>query len=304
MRYFLTHITSFSWLVGILLSVVTLSLWIPDFISISASAIPFVVSTLLLTIINAVLLMYLIYITGITRTRTPLPIYIYMTLVGSLPVLHTQWESQLSVLVLQIILIILHNSFRNPSAVEASFVSTLLLALTSLWQPDVVFLLVFVWIGFSIQRSFSLKVMLASLIAIAVFTIYVFLFRWFAPDLFAVVSLPEAFSRCLVGSGMWLPMSYVALSAVVFVVMSFAGFTRENTHAQSLVLFLTIILVFAGVLMLFPPLFFSSLMSVAAYAVAGLAAYLFCARQSVAVGVIFILFITISIATSVLQLYI
>lgn len=295
MRYFLKHITSFSWFVGILLSMGALCMWIPDFFSDSILWIP----TLSLTIWNAVLLMYLLYKTGVTRTRTSLPIFVYPLVVGVIPALHTQWEGQLSVTVLQFILILLYNAFRNPMAVHESFVSTLLLALASLAQPDIVILLPIVWIGFAIQRSFSLRVLLASLIAAAVFAIYLFIFIWFVPDVFAVVSPSEAFARTIIKRDVWLVLTYLCVFAVVFVVMSFIGYTRENTHAQSLVLMLTMILVSGLVLMIFPPVLFSSLMPIAAFAVAGLAAYVFSSQrsESVATGIIFLLFLILSVTT-------
>ena len=74
------------------------------------------ITTILLTIGNAVVLMHLLYQVGVTRTRSYLPVFCYILLVGTIAQLHSQWEGQLVVLALQAVILLLMRAYRSENS--------------------------------------------------------------------------------------------------------------------------------------------------------------------------------------------
>lgn len=288
------------------MSVVCLCLWIPSFLHAADGTVWHLVATMLMSVVNALLLMYLVYEAGITRTRQSLPVFCYLLLTAASPALHTCWEGQLAVLVLAAVCLMLLNTYRSENAVQESFISTLLICAAVLVLPDMLFMLPVLWIGFAVQRAFNLRVALASVVAVCIFALYLWLSVMLFPDAFGIVSLHDAFCRSWIG--LQIPMlsavSVLLLEVwgVLFAVWAMIGFSRETNRAQSLVLLLLLILLVSMPMLLFPPLLFSSLQPVAYFATAALAAYCFSTRQSVAAGVIFLLFILLNIINPVLTI--
>ena len=301
MKYFLKHITELTWLTGTLLSVAALCMWIPDFLQ-SETKLWHTIATLVLSVGNAVLLMYLLYQTGVTRTRSSLPVFCYLLIVGAMSDLHQQWDGQLSVLALQGVLLLLMHAYRSDNAVHESFLCTIVLCAAALLQPDMLLLLPVVWIGLSVQRAMSVRVMLASLIAAGVFGLYMWISSMLYPDAFSIVSISDAFRHELPKVEELLQPAVLTVFALVFAVISLTGFARENSRAQSLVLIMLMLTVVGVVMMFFPPACFTSLMAVAAYCAAALAAYCFCSRQSVAMGIVFIMYILIPLSIFVITI--
>lgn len=301
MKYFLKHITELTWIAGLLLSVLALCMFVPDFLT-SEPLVWQTVVTMILTVGNAVLLMYLVYQVGITRTRSSLPVFCYLLLVGVMSQLHSQWEGQMAVLGLQSVVLLLMRAYRSDNAVHESFLSTLIISITALFLPDMLFLLPVLWIGLSVQRAMNLRVVLASLIAAGLFVLYVWISSTLFPSAFSILSIGDTYLHTLPSAEALLPLLFLAVAAVVFAVTSLLGFARENSRAQSLVLILLMLLLVSVVMMFFPPKYFSSLLAVAVYSVAALSAYCFCTRQSVAMGVIFIVYILLSLALFTLTL--
>ena len=301
MKYFLKHITEINWLAGILLSVAALAMWIPDFIS--PDSVWKTIVCLLLTVGNGVLLMYILYQSGVTRTRISLPVFCYVLAISSLTLLHTQWESQLSILALQTVLLLLLKSYRSANAVHESFIGTIVICSAAILQPDILVLLIVLWAGLGIQRAFNLRVILASLSVVLMFMLYKWLSAIFWPEVFGTLQTTEILARSFTGMSMLAEVCYTAIAAVLFTVLSLTGFARENSRAQSLVLILIITMFLSGVLMLFPPKYFASLLAIAVYTMSALASYCFASGQSVAKGVIFLLFVSSSVTIYFLNLY-
>ena len=105
-------------------------------------------------------------------------------------------------------------------------------------MPDMLFLLPVLWIGLLLQRAMNLRVFLASLIGIGIFVLYVWISSLLFSDVFAVMSLKDAFLHTLPASEGIIPLLFIALFAVVYAIISIIGFARENSRAQSLVLVL------------------------------------------------------------------
>ncbi|MBR1808964.1 MAG: hypothetical protein IJ776_06225 [Paludibacteraceae bacterium] len=295
------HITELTWLAGILLSVAALCMWIPDFVQ-SVPLLWQTITTMVLSVCNAVLLMYLLYQSGVTRTRSAVPLFCYVLLVGAMGDLHQQWDGQLSVLALQAVLLLLMHAYRSANAVHESFLCTIVLCTAALLQPDILIMLPVVWIGLAVQRAMNVRVMLASLIAAGVFGLYMWISSMLYPDAFSVVSINDAFRHELPMAENLLQPAVLTVFAIVFAVISLTGFARENSRAQSLVLIMLMLTIAGVVMMFFPPAYFTSLMSTAAYCSAALAVYCFCSRQSVAMGIIFIMYILISLSVFVITL--
>ncbi len=305
MKYWLRHLTEFGWLVGAFLSLCCLLLWVPDFMGAEASVWN-TVFTMVLAIVNAVFLMYLFFQIGVTSTRRSMPLFCYLLFIGSISVLHTCWSSQLTLLGIQVVLLLLAGCYRSENAVQESFIGTVIILACSMMQPDMLFLLPVFWIGLAVQRAFNLRVLLASVIACVVFALYVWLSQkffggWF--EGFRVVTVKECFARTWWGTNPLWQILYTEVTGVVFAVLSALALSRESSRAGSMVIQLLMILLVSGVLLLFPPVMFSSLLSVAVYAASALTAYYFCTHTTMASGIIFIVCLLLSAALSVCGMF-
>ncbi len=278
---------------AILLSVGCIGFWVPDFIAgVQTSAI----STLLLTLLNAFCFTLLVYQRGITRKLEGLPFVLYLLAISVLSVLHAQWLLQIVVLLFQVTLGLVLRGYRNDRAVEPAFLSALLLGVTALIVPDVVFLLPVVWLMFIVQRAMSLRVFLASIIGASVVLLYTVLFSklgWIQ-----LVDWTDVWARNMNGVRDAINGVSTIVIAVCGLFFGIANLTHQNIENTAITIFVwCMILAFlpCAVLMFFPPAYFASLFVLALYGLVALAAYFFLSRESVFAGVTFLVFIAILI---------
>ncbi len=288
MRYFLKHITQFNLPIALLLSVGCLGFWVSDCLSDSV-AWGQIAGTLIGVLLNALVLTLLIYQRGITRQVSGLPFVLYLLVISTIPLLHTQWMLQIVILAFQLILLLVMGSYRQDHAVEPAFLSAILLCTAALFLPDLIFLLPIVWLMFAVQRAISLRVWLASLIGAVVVLIYVLLMDKLGWGDFVDIS------------DIWMrgkePISLIHIVVcVVGLFFSVANLIRQNIENTSITVFVwcLIMAVFVcAICMFFPPAYFASLFIVALYCLITLAVYFFASRESVFAGIVFLLFIGI-----------
>lgn len=267
-----------------------LSMWIPDFFSIQSDLLFSEILTLVLTICNALLLISVVYRAGVSRTRTGLSMFLYLLTISSIHALHIQWQAQLALLFYLICLLFILSVFRAPHAVNESFLCALMLSVAALFVPDMLLLLPLIWIMFARQHAFSFKVWLASMVGLAVVTIYVGLAYWL--NWLNIGFISEWLSRQTwqlypLNSG----VSTIVLLAlgIVFTVFSFHDFRFSNTTTQSFVVFNTLPFLVSAVLMFFPMPSYPSLQVVAICSYICLATKVFMMERIVWSGILFLL---------------
>ena len=297
----LKHITGLGWVTAILLSLLLLGLWVPSFI-----ANPLLCAvTCTLALFNAMLLIALLYRTGVTRVLSGMPMVCYLCLMGMMPALHTLWQSQVAVLCLLTVILLLHLSWRKNPAVQESFGATLLLCAAGLFMPDMLVFVPLLWGGMMMQRAFSVRTWMASLTAIALVALYGWIaWHWFDWTL-RLASPYEAFLLRNVGlpSGEIIPAALIVLFGFFFAVCGLLDYNRENVSVQSLFVILTAILLVTAILMFFPPVLFPSAAAAAVCATAGLAAVFFTSHQSLFAGISFLLFLLLPVAVTLLHFF-
>lgn len=297
MKWFLKHITNVSWVVGIVLATLTLLLWIPDFISEDAQYLP-LIGSLMFVIGNALLLMLLFYRAGVTRNRSSLPIYIYMLLMSVMQEAHHLWYMQLLIFMVLLSLLLLLQVSRNENATEESFLITALLCLSSLITPQILCFIPLVWLYLISERAFSLKTFIATLLAVGCFAIYIgvsFALGWLEWD--SHLSVLQEPMQCMQLAGL-------ILCTLFFVIFSFVGYSRQNLPIQGMLLFLLGYFVLSSILCFFPLTGFYSLEYVIVLCLAAYSSYCFQKTESVANGVIFILYNVVLWGQGIVQLFI
>ena len=255
MNYFLKYLTQLSWPAAIVLSVASMALWIPDFLAEDAP-IGLLSATLSLTVVNAVVLMVLFYHCGVTRYRVGMPVLLYMLLMAAFPSTHTDWQTQVAILFIAPVVLLLHNVHLNPETQEQSFVATLLICVASLFAPSMVWLVPCLWLGFVLQQAFSLRSMLASLMAVAVFAIYfgitVFVAsRWGYELLVAMPDLSMGWWGHIMPLGDRIRLYVLLAVSIGFSVVLLLYIDRASTRVRTFTLVYMILLVVTMLVVLF-----------------------------------------------------
>ncbi len=261
------HIAQLNWPIAILLSVGCVGFWVPTFLH--ETAILSAAITLGLTILNALVLMMLNYQRSITRKHAGLPILLYLFTISLFPSLHTLWQGQVVVLLYQVILLLLRQSYREQHAVYPAFLSGISLGIATLILPDMLLFIFVLWGMFALHRAFNLRVCLASLIGLAVVGIYAFICSFLGWCAFLDIS------TCLVRGS--INTLYVVLSVVLIGVLLFIGsvahHNRENVTIAVFIDSLSLSFFVAAVGLFFPSAYFCSILPLVLYLITALAIY-------------------------------
>ena len=298
MKRFLKNITNIGWIGTIVLSVVSVICWLPDFLLKNPVEIGI---TFALCIVNAFLLMVLAYRTGVTRTRSGIPLFCYMLLVGTVDSLHSQWEGQLAVLCVLMVMFLLIRAYRSQNAVEEAFLCGILIAGCSLLLPDVIFLLPALWIGFSLQRAFNGRIIASSLTGVAVVALYsaaAWWMGWLCPCRWG-----NFFEREFPESIQLYQSILLAAWAVLFIVEGILSFSRANSGEQSYLSLMALPALLSVILIFFPSADFDTMQGVAALTIAAFATHFFSNRNSVWSGIVFLLWIVINLGMYVFSVW-
>ncbi len=284
---------------AILLSVGCLGFWVPDFFG-EPIAFGALFGTLGCVLLNALCLVVVFYQRGITRQLEALPFVLYLLVFSSIPTLHTQWLVQVVILLFQLILLLVMNSYLKKQASEAAFLSSILLSITALIQPDMAFLLPILWLMLIVHRSFNLRVWLASWLGVAVVALYVILFArigWLE-----LVDWSEIWVRTKAYLQPILTLVMVSVVGMFFVIVNLIRQNIENTQITTFVWCLMLAFVPCTILIWFPLAHFASMISMALFCLVALATYYFASIQSVTAGSVFLCFIAIWICQYVLPI--
>ena len=136
-----------------------------------------------LTLLNAFLVAQINNRFTIIRTRTFLPILIFLLLLGTWNQTHAMIGSHLVLTLFILALYYFFNMSRDRKASEEAFMGSFLISLSSLLINPMIFIIPLCWIGFVMFQSFSLRTFLASLFGmIAPWIFYLSIVYMLQPD--------------------------------------------------------------------------------------------------------------------------
>lgn len=240
--------------IAIALSVLVLCGWIPDFIACDyssfATAFP-LYFTFALMLVNAYIVFFLTRATGVVRYRDLLPVFLYLITTTAFPAIHTRWHLQAAVALLMILVQILHRAYREEDTARDCFLATALALIASLFEPVAIVIVPLIWLAYIFLRAMHLRTILASLIAIVLFALYLALAMYIGdldcpyrnlvllPDLQAMLELPSNFSHAMGFALLVVYGLFVVLHYVLCIVASIRT-NRDSVGQQSLLLLLYI----------------------------------------------------------------
>lgn len=282
-------------------------LWLPDFLTDTPLTTGYVLSvagTYTGMWVNALVLMSIAWDTGVTKNRSALAAALYMLFTGCLVPLHTMWKTQLVVAVFQAVLFLTLKTYHKPNAVQESFLATMLLCLAGLVIPDILLFIPIVWVMLWVQRSFNLKVWMASLIGAATVLLYVTLFNWL--DWIHIGSISDICARTEIQSLGTVHLTALIVTATegLLAVCYSAVYFRDETHnIQAYIICFIFSLILASIMMFLPPKNFPSLLVVSCLSLTCLSTYYYNRSHSVLSGILFILHTLVWLTISGLSLH-
>lgn len=156
---------------ALLLSVCLLGMWVADYIRMPELWLSLLL-TQCLVILNSGLLCALLYRAKATAHFSLLPAVLYIAAMGVFPYLRLHWQPQLIPAILLFFLLTTRDVSDPHEANGLIFFSSLLLCLTALLVPDAVWCIAFLWVVVLLQGAFSVRAVVASLLAVALVAIY------------------------------------------------------------------------------------------------------------------------------------
>ncbi|MBR6017131.1 MAG: hypothetical protein IK073_00740 [Paludibacteraceae bacterium] len=263
-------------------------LWLPSF---ADHAFGTVLLTMLLTLLAAAIMQTFFHRSGLTRETDMLPLLLYVVSVSVFPALHTQWQSQVAVCALLIILTVLFRGFREKDTSEQAFLSTLLLLLASMLVPDMIWLFPFIWIAYIILSAFGFRTMLATLIALAVFAIYLGIGLFFEKIDNPFLGLLDR--QFIFESGdpeEWIMQAVLMFMGCYFFIISVIRVDRDSVRQQAVLTLFALFFAATIAMVIYPMLPLKTLPLMLAM-LTGLAVTFFRQNESVHRGIVFLLYL-------------
>jgi len=254
-----------------------------------------------LTMMNAFLIAQINNRFTIIRTRTFLPILIFLILTGTWNQTHTMIGSHIS---LTLFIFALFNFFRmarDRKASEEAFMGSLLISISSLLINPLIFMIPLCWIGFMLFQSFSLRTFLASVFGMLTpWIFYLSIVFLLNPDFNFFQAININVISDLSSYQLTLPeIIYIALTSVILIIGIIGMYSITNSDAintrnkLNFLLFLLISLIMLSII--FRNQFISFLPMIAlVYAL--LISHPLTLKQNNFYGIVFLVFCVINIA--------
>lgn len=207
-------------------------------------------ASLLITLFNAFLIVQINNRFTIIRTRSFIPVFIFLTVMSVVTNVHQLPGSHLALTFLLAALFVFFDMFRNRQASEQAFLGSLLVSTGSLFIIPVVLFLPVCWIGFAQFKCFSIRTFLASIIGGLVPWILYFSIRFYLETDYQWIS--SLFLNFQIGFNLLnmplIELIYLVLMSV-YMIMGLVGLF-SNLHGDSLqsrayLYFLVMMLVFS-----------------------------------------------------------
>lgn len=244
----------------------------------------------------------------IIRTRSFLPVLVFLLLIAAWSSIHTMLCAHIALTFLLVSLFVFFDMYRNRNASEEAFLGTLLIAVASLFAEPFILFVPVCWLGFVRFNSFSLRTFLASLFGLlAPWVFYVAIRIYLQPDLLWIGSLAKGF---YIGVPLTeLPLHeivYMAATSIIIVI----GLTGlySNLHSDAIqtrakLNFLVYLLVAAFIFSILFIYQFAVFLPVVALCYALLISHPFTLKSSNFFSILFIVFIVINVAFVIANIF-
>ncbi|HEY5507814.1 MAG TPA: DUF6427 family protein [Paludibacter sp.] len=234
------------------------------------------------------------------RTRTFLPIFIFLLLLGSWNETHIANGSHLALSLFILALFSIFGMYRNGRTVEQALMGSFLISLSSIIINPLIFLIPVCWIGFIILQSFSLRTFLASVFgAIIPWILYLSVVYYLHPTIqildFAKQNVISGFDITTYALPNLIYASLLALIMIICLAGMFSSYSRDAIHTRSNLRFLVLILFAVTLLSIVFEQQSTSFLPFIALAFSFLAAHPFTLKQNNFFGILFFIFIALNI---------
>lgn len=190
--------------------------------------------TVIITFLNTFLLVQLNTKFSLIRTRTFLPVLIYLVLIAVWSLAGITVVNHFTLTLIIIALFIFMNMYRNKQGVEQAFAGSLILATGSLFSCEFIMLLPAFWIGFIMFQSMSLRTFLASLFgAITPWILYISVRFYLQPDVNLLTELLSNFKTTFTFTAPSINLIIYASSLLILILIGLVGFLN-NLHSDSI----------------------------------------------------------------------
>lgn len=257
--------------------------------------------SLVIVFFNAFLIAQLNNKFTIIRTRSFLPVLVFLMLIAAWSSIHTMICAHMALTFLLVSLFVFFDMYRNRNASEQAFLGTLLIAVASLFAEPFILFVPICWLGFVRFNSFSLRTFLASLFGLlAPWVIYMAIRVYMQPDMLWISFLLKGF---YVG----LPFIELPLHEIIYmsatsliIIIGLAGM-YSNLHSDAIqtrakLNFLVYLLVAAFVFSMLFIYQFAVFLPVVALCYALLISHPFTLKSTNFFSILFIVFIIINVA--------
>jgi len=270
------------------------SILIPNTILSGLTAISF-------TLLNAFLVAQLNNRFTLIRSRTFLPIFIFVLLLGVWNETHLVNGSHLALTIFIIALFFTFNMFHNRNASEEAFMGSFLISVSSLFINPLIFLIPVFWIGFIMLQSFSLRTLIASLLGTVTPWILTFSGQYLIYskiDFASVFSIQmnldfNLYTFTLVNS------IYIASMAIILIIClagMFSNYSRDAIHTRNKLNFIFLLLIAILILSIIFENQFSSFLPIIALLFSFLISHPFTLKQNNFFSIVFIIFCVLNIS--------
>lgn len=234
------------------------------------------------------------------RTRTFLPIFIFLLLLGSWNETHIVNGSHLALSLFILALFSIFGMYRNGRAVEQALMGSFLISLSSIIINPLIFLIPVCWIGFIMLQSFSLRTFLASVFgAIIPWILYLSVVYYLHPTIqildFAKQNVISGFDITTYAMPNLIYASLLALIMIICLAGIFSSYSRDAIHTRSNLSFLVLILFAVTLLSIVFEQQSTSFLPFIALAFSFLAAHPFTLKQNNFFGILFLVFVALNI---------
>ena len=148
----------------------------------------------LICALNALLILQLNNRFTIIRTRTFMPVIIYLVLISVWKETHDLVSLHLTLSLIIGSLFVFFDMFRNKEATEQAFLGSFYIGVGSLFIEPIILIIPVCWLGFIVLQSLSIRTWLASIIgAISPWILYVAIRYFLQPDMSWVYDLVRGF---------------------------------------------------------------------------------------------------------------
>ena len=252
------------------------------------------------TLLNAFLVAQINNRFTLIKTRTFLPLLIFLLLMGTWNETHIVNGSHISLTLFILSLFYFLNMYRDKKASEMAFMGSLLIGIASIIINPLIFLIPVFWIGFIIFQSFSLRTFLATLFGILAPWVIYFSGLFFFHQQIEFRQLLDANFNLSLGD-LHLSISriiYFSSTCIILIITLLGMFSITNSDAirtRNYLNFFIIIMVSMGILSVIFQNQLTSFLPIIAFLYAFLASYAFTLKTNNFYGILFIVFVVLNL---------